>query len=871
MHESWTIRRGLPLLAVGVLAAVVATLTAASYVEVRDQARAAAEERLERLAGELMRRSSVAARLPRLSRAAGSPAVAALVEGGGAEAAAAVRAELEAVRSEVSTSQVTIGVWDRTGAPLVAVNGDSVPGWGSVAPVRAESGTISPIQATDDTTVFYDLVVPVEAGGATVAWLAERRRLVSAPQQSQTLEALIGPGGGVLFGNPSGDLWVKERGVVAARAGGIEAAPGAASYVRDSTEYIGFSQPIPNMPWLVMVEMTSDHALAPARAYLRRIIAVAGGLLLLGALAAVVLSRRLTAPLAGVVDAARGVAAGDYTQRVRIRGPAELADVASSFNRMADRVEHRTRELAESEARFRSLVTASSQVVWTADPEGRVRGPIPSWQAFTDQDEEEVRGTGWASAIHPEDLERTLGAWTEAVRRGSPFEAECRLQRSDGVYRLLALRAVPVVRADGSTREWVGTGSDITERRDAERLLLAKEDELRQAHKMEAVGRLAGGVAHDFNNLLTAILGPVAMAQDQLPADHPARAELEDIRTAAQRAADLTRQLLALSRQSTLSETVVDLGRIAEETGRLLHRVIGESIQLRVTPSPDRCSVRADRAHLEQIILNLAVNARDAMPEGGVLAIETRIVELDAEYAEQHPTVRPGRYVLLSVADTGVGMSPDTIQHLFEPFFTTKEAGKGTGLGLATVHGIVRQCEGHVLVFSQPGRGSTFQVYLPHTSVGDRQPVPQRGAPSARGGTETILLVEDDDAVRGVAVRSLSRLGYRVLPAADGHAALAILARAGHEIRIVVTDVVMPGMSGGELARHIERERPGMPVLFLSGYADEAVAGRGVIREGSRFLRKPFTPDSLGARVRAILDETEASRPVRAASSSGPA
>ncbi len=856
MRGTWTIRRGLPGLAVLLLAAVVATLTAASYREVREQARAAAEARLERLAVELTRRSGGAESVARLAGAV-TPALQALVSGGPADTAAA-RADL--VRLAAGSAQNSAGVWDRDGRPILVVEGDSAPAaWHDLPPTATDTPAVSAIRAANDTTVFADVIVPLQVDGQTAGYLAQRRRVrVSATEEA--LEAVIGPGGAVLFGNVGGaGTWVDETGGVA-HLTQPPARPGVGTYALGDTTYIGFAQPIPETPWLLLVGMREAHALAPANAYLGRIVVVAVALLLLGAFVAAMLSRRLTRPMAGVVEAASGIAAGDYSRRVTMAGPQELKQLASAFNTMGNHVERRTRELATSEARFRSLVTASSQVVWTTDPDGRVRGPIPSWQAFTGQEEDQVRGTGWTLAVHPDDAARMLRAWRNAIEESSPFETECRVQRHDGAWRIMELRAVPVTNPDGSTREWVGTGTDVTEKTQAERALREKEDELRQAQKMEAVGRLAGGVAHDFNNLLTAILGPVSMAQDHLPKEHPARAELDDIRTAALRAADLTRQLLTMSRQSTVSETVLDLSGVVSDTGRLLQRVIGERIELKLSPASSGCMVRADRAHLEQVILNLAVNARDAMPDGGRLTIETRAVELDEGYAAQHPHVEAGPYALLAITDTGSGIDPAVLPHIFEPFYTTKEAGKGTGLGLATVHGIVRQAGGHVRVFSQAGRGTTFHIYLPLVeadaivtgAASDRAP--------ARGGRETILLVEDDDAVRGVAVRSLARLGYEVIEAADGHEALERFAQIRDRVRLVVTDVVMPGMSGGELAERIAAERPGLPVLFLSGYADEAVS-RGVIREGARFLRKPFTPDMLGDRVRALLDGATATTP----------
>jgi signal transduction histidine kinase len=436
--------------------------------------------------------------------------------------------------------------------------------------------------------------------------------------------------------------------------------------------------------------------------------------------------------------------------------------------------------------------------------------------------------------------------------------SEFRLRRHDGEYRLFVSRGVPVLEGEGRIREWVGTCTDVTERKQAEQRLRQKEEELRQSQKMEAVGRLAGGIAHDFNNLLTAILGPADMARDQVPVDHPARRELDDIRTAALRASELTRQLLTFGRQQVVKSELLDLNEIVRDSGRLLGRLLGEDIDLDISVAAEPCVLSADRSQIEQIILNLAVNSRDAMPAGGHLTIETRSVELGREFADRHPNVRPGKYVLLAVSDTGRGMDADTLAHAFEPFFTTKEVGRGTGLGLATVYGIVHQTGGHVFVYSEVDRGTSFNIYLPradtHHEPGAELAHAHAATAPMRGGTETILLAEDDNAIRALTTRLLTRSGYHVIAADRGEAALELARKYAGLIQLLVTDVVMPGMSGVDLWQQLRQERPACRVLFLSGWASDAIVSHGVIDSHTPFLQKPFTAESLIRSIREVLD-----------------
>jgi len=387
---------------------------------------------------------------------------------------------------------------------------------------------------------------------------------------------------------------------------------------------------------------------------------------------------------------------------------------------------------------------------------------------------------------------------------------------------------------------------DMTERKQL-------EVQLRQAQKMEAIGRLAGGVAHDFNNVLTAIFGYVDILREEMPADSTAQQDLAEVRKASERAASLTKQLLAFSRQQVLEPVVLEPNALIEDFEKMLHRLIGEDVELRLSLARDTGNVRADPGQLQQVLMNLAVNARDAMPTGGKLILETANTELSEQYAELHQPVVPGRYVMLAVSDTGAGMTPETKARIFEPFFTTKEKGKGTGLGLSTVYGIVKQSGGYVWVYSEVGRGTAFKIYLPRVDVPADELLQPR-APGTVAGTETILLAEDDPMLRPLAKGLLEKLGYTVIDAENTAAALEAARRHAGPIHLLLADVVLPGASGRELARELEKTRPTTKVVYVSGYTDDAIVHHGMLEPGLNFLQKPFTPAALARKVREVLD-----------------
>jgi PAS domain S-box-containing protein len=503
--------------------------------------------------------------------------------------------------------------------------------------------------------------------------------------------------------------------------------------------------------------------------------------------------------------------------------------------------------LGESEERMRFALDASGVGVWEAN----VTTNVAYWSETNEVMHGLAPGTfgrtvqAFVDCIHPDDRERVLRAIEEAKRAGTATEYQYRTISRDGTERWITSTAQFFYDEAGDPVRGTGVTADITERR-----LL--EDQLRQAQKMEAVGQVAGGVAHDFNNMLTAILGNAELVLSDLPVDDTHRDNIEEIRSAGQRAAALTQQLLAFSRKQILTTRVIHLGGVVAGIIPLLRRLIGENIDLRAI-AWNRGHVKADRLQLEQVLMNLAVNARDAMPDGGRLTIETADVVLDQAYAREYPYVNPGPYVVLTVSDTGDGMDAATRKRVFEPFFTTKPTGKGTGLGLATVYGIAKQSGGHIHVYSERGRGTTFKVYLPRTDEVDavRQPASDDHRPL--GGNGTILLVEDEDVVRKFAHRVLESFGYTVHASAGPQQAIEFANARAETIDLIVTDVVLPGMNGRAMATLLMQHHPESKVLYISGYADQAIVHHGVLDEGTCFLPKPFTAEALARSVRGVL------------------
>ena len=538
-------------------------------------------------------------------------------------------------------------------------------------------------------------------------------------------------------------------------------------------------------------------------------------------------------------------------------------------------------ELRAAEARYRTLVERLPAITYVAElgaggPWHYVSPQIETMLGFTPA-EWLSDPMNWMNHIHPDDREIALAAEELFQETHELFQAEYRMCARDG--RLLWFRdeGVLLQQADGQAPLMQGVLYDITERK---RL----EDQLRHSQKMEAVGQLAGGVAHDFNNLLMLIQAHNEHLRERLAPDDSARKDALEIENAVTRAASLTGQLLAFSRKQVLRPKVLDLNAVLADVAKMLHRLIGENIEVQVVSAPTLGRVKADPGQMEQIILNLAVNSRDAMPHGGKLTIETRDIELNEDDSRNHGGAPPGNYVMLQVSDTGDGMDTETQAHIFEPFFTTKAPGKGTGLGLATVYGVVKQSDGWIWVDSKPGRGTTFQIYLPRVeeSRGEesaledieveeihgkqseagasqaQEQLTSKAAPSlasAPKGTETVLVVEDQDGIRDIVKESLRRNGYNVLIAVDGNEALQMASAYPDPIHLLVTDLVMPNIGGRELAQRLTPLRPGMKVLFMSGYSEHSALDIEATNQSATILQKPFSLDALARLVRRVLDE----------------
>jgi two-component system, cell cycle sensor histidine kinase and response regulator CckA len=503
--------------------------------------------------------------------------------------------------------------------------------------------------------------------------------------------------------------------------------------------------------------------------------------------------------------------------------------------------------LARSESRFRSLVKNSVFGIYRSSLDGRFIEVNPALVTMLGYDSEAELQSIPVLVLYRDPRDRRI--LLERFRHATQVKGvEAEWRRKDGTPIVVRLngRWVP---DDGEHPEgFEMVVEDVSERR-------TLEQQLHQAQKMEAVGRLAGGIAHDFNNLLTAILGYTDMLRERLGADEESSRDVHEINRAAERASALTRQLLAFSRKQVLQPKPIDLHAVVTAIAPMLHRLIGEDVHLSIAGPGRMPVVKADPGQIEQVIMNLVVNARDAMPNGGTLTVETATVELDETYARQHGAVVPGRYVMLAVTDSGCGMNEEVKAHLFEPFFTTKERGKGTGLGLATVYGIVRQSGGHVFVYSEPRIGTTLKLYFPCIDEqAEEIRVLNRTAEHLPVGTETILLVEDDESVRSLARELLARQGYGVLEAECGDRALKVAQEHDGPIDLLVTDVVMPNMSGHDLSERFAALRPDARVLFVSGYADVAVVANGELREGLTFLQKPFARVDLLRTVRQTLD-----------------
>jgi PAS domain S-box-containing protein len=716
------------------------------------------------------------------------------------------------------------------------------------APARAG---VTDMQASADVP-YFTLTVAVRdtsaAGAPLLGYIRRYGRLTAS--SGSLVTKLLGVDAVLRIGTWSNPVW-SDMLTRVAPAPAPDSAGGAGDYrAADGARWIGAAAPIANTPWIVWVGYPRTTVVRPLHAFLRRMLVGAGLFVLVGALFGGALSLRITRPLHELAGAAEQIAAGDYSRRVAIDRRDEIGRLSTAFNTMTSRVEEAHGALRETNQLTQFALAAARIGVWQS-PLGNGAMTCSDSMALVhgiDADALPQNRAAFLALVHDADRARVRDMLEARSAPDGVFDVQYRALWPDGSVHWIEGKGRVKLDDAGRPTSVLGVSIDVTDR---QRL----ESQLRQSQKMEAVGQLAGGVAHDFNNLLTAILGHGNILLDELAPDTETRADVVEILNAADSAARLTHQLLAFSRQTVMQPEIVSINDVIARTEKLLRRLIPEHIEVVTSLDSDVPAVRVDIVHLEQVIMNLAVNARDAMPAGGTLTIASGTARLDGRESFAGETPAPGTYTMLAVTDSGAGMSAEIISHIFEPFFTTKPIGQGTGLGLATVFGIVRQSRGYIDVQSEPGDSTTFRIYLPAaTAPGASSPRPAESvATRTPGGGETVLVVEDDAAVRAIARRILERYGYRVEAAASGEEALLLLTM--HDLRpdLVLTDVVMPGMTGAELYREIAPLHPGLRVLFTSGYAADALDRYGIEEIDGLFIEKPYSPDELAKKVREAL------------------
>lgn len=871
-----SIRWRVPLVICGLLFVVITLYALASYGVVRRAVIADAGARLMGGVSELttVLGNQIAQRQEAVREIARSPEVGAHLRAvsTGAEAGTAADVRDLLVEGSGSRTPVLTELRDAAGRVVAAVYDTMrVPPVTTSAELEqlggARTGSATGRLRVLDGQPLYPITAAVTEEESELGRVVRWYSLSTSPESRALIQDLIGPDSRLYLGNASGDLWTDLSSVV---ADPIAVAPnaGVLEYRRPGAgSFLAANAVIPGTPWTVLVESPRDLVLAPARATLFWLILVGLAVLALGTGLAWALTSRMTGDLVELAAAAESIGRGEYGRRVAIDRADEIGALGRVFNTMSaavakgrSQLEVKIDQLAASEARHRETrdrlqhVTTSSPTVLY---ELRVTdgGSVLEWISDNIRERfgysvEEAMEPGWReSHLHPEDRE-LLDAPAAADQGVEDRTREYRFQDARGEYRWLRDEARVLRGHDGGIIEIVGSLSDVSGRRQL-------EEQFRRSQKLEAVGRLAGGVAHDFNNLLTVILGEVDIVLETASDEEfvPAVTQpLMSIKGAATRAMELTRQLLTFSRQSVAEVTAFDPNAVVRELHSMLARVIGEDVRLELNLSERIGAVAADRGQVHQVLMNLVVNARDATPAGGTITMETAEVFLNEEMAGSHGRVTSGDFIVLSVTDTGTGMTEDVKAHLFEPFFTTKETGKGTGLGLATCYAIVDRFGGHIMVYSEVGVGTTVNVYLPRTekAAGPASDPAIAGAPR---GQETILVVEDDDAVRSITTRILRAQGYRILEAVDGQQALEVLEAHWESVDLLLTDAVMPRMGGRALAARARELYGDFPILFASGYSDEFVVQNQLFERGMALVQKPFTRDVLARKVREALDQ----------------
>ena len=898
-----SIRRKLPLLISLLLAGVVAAVSLAAYSSVERALLASLTRDLTTAAGQLVASLEESAKITRVGgrKFASDSAVLTFLSQGDASSKIQAEQLLEARRNR-SSRRVGLAIWDRHRRPLISVGQDHSGArqlargqFGADDGIASDSGVLLRLLACGDTIslgVLSAVFKPASDGSFTpdtVGFVAEYRSILGG-SQVRLIRGLIGSEAHFALGSREGGVWTNlDRRV----AGPPSTTPnGTLARITDptGTARLGIMLPVAGTDWQVWVDMPESVVFGPARNVLQVILTIALAAIALGAFGAWLLSKGITGPLAEVALAAKGITAGDYSRRALVSRSDELGVLATSFNSMAARVEETTHSLerqaveleyqfmqsqalaeelevankeltealrsveesADASAvagrRYQRLVENATDLIAVVDAEGRFLYASPAHERVFGTPAEELIGQPSLDRVLPEDRPEVERRIAEAILHpGESVAARYRFQHADGTWRHIEAHGVNLL-DDPAIGGIVVNARDVTAQQHLENQLL-------QAQKMEAVGRFAGGVAHDFNNILTAIKSYCQLALDELDESATVREDVLEIERAADRAAALTRQILAFSRQQVLRPRILDLNETIGGIENMLRRLMMTDVALETRLAADLGSVEADPGQIEQVLMNLVVNARDAMPEGGHITIATA----NGNGANSQPELEPhgfppGPYVVLAVSDTGEGMSRETQEKIFEPFFTTKDQGKGTGLGLSTVYGIVKQSGGYICVYSEPGQGTTFKIFLPRADVTAEHRIPSLAGLARPGGPERILLVEDDKVLRSISRRVLTRVGYEVLEAENGCEALLMIDEHGNGISLVITDLIMPKMRGTELLSEIRKRHGWLPVLLVSGYTEDAMIRKGSIDADTNFLEKPFTPDVLVRAVRKILD-----------------
>jgi signal transduction histidine kinase/CheY-like chemotaxis protein len=871
------LRQRLAVAICGTLAMGIIVFGIVAWNEVRTAAVEAAQTRLEvvtRRIADLLS-TSVATTKAQLAGMSRDPSIRRLALGGDGAARDSAVAQIRRLDS-LQTVVLAVQIWDATGSVQFTTNPqaagmDDARRRALLATLQqGDSAAVSPFVLHNDTLMFATFG-PVRTGAPVTAWVVIWRRLAER-DDSRSLTDLIGTHARLALGNASGDVWTDLNRLA-------PAPPDPPNGLRDTT-FLGVTKTgervlashtaVIGSPWVVAVEFPYSDVVGPIVGLARRLAIFGAALLLLGAFMAVAIARSLTRPIAELAAASEGLRAGDYSRRVPAARGDELGNLAVAFNTMADaiadarvKLESHAKEVEERGSALSDALRENARMMAELDS---VLTSAPVGFAFHDRDLRYVRVNDRLAAAIGRKPAEIIGKRPSDVLPGIGADIEEGLSRALATDQpVLDLElAGPSPQRGEVPREWlatmfpvrteesdlVGVGSvlvDMSAYRGLERQFL-------QAQRMDAVGRLAGGIAHDFNNILTAIASFTEFAIRALPSSHAAVDDLVQVRQAVQRAAGLIRQLLAFSRQQVMQPIVLNLSDVVRNLVPMLRRLIPESVALHAFLDPELWPVRADPVQIEQILVNLVVNARDAMPTGGTLTITTSQATLDEAYIrEGHRDAAIGDYAVLSVSDSGVGMDAATKARVFEPFFTTKAAGQGTGLGLSTVYGIVKQSGGSIWLYSEPGRGTTVKIFLRRHDEPDERQISAETPAALETRPAVILLVEDDDLVRIAALKALRKRGHRVLEAIDGEAALSVIAREPATIDLVITDLVMPRLGGRELGERLRANGNGAAILYISGYTGDAVSQRALLDEGAEFLEKPFTPDRLVQKVDEIL------------------